>query len=100
MTKTGKVGTFGGMQIPAVTTFMKGYQAGVKYYNQVHGTAVAVLGWDDATQEGLFTGNFNSTDDGRSFAISLVRKARTSFSLSLDRRAWVRPPTAWKAASA
>ena len=72
MTKTGEVGTFGGMQIPAVTTFMKGYQAGVEYYNQVHGTAVAVLGWDDATQEGLFTGNFNSTDDGRSFAISLV----------------------------
>jgi len=74
MTKTGKVGTFGGMQIPAVTIYMKGYQAGVKYYNQVHGTAVAVLGWDDATQEGLFTGNFSSTDDGRSFATSLVQE--------------------------
>jgi len=74
MTKTGKVGTFGGMQIRAVTIDMKGYQAGVKYYNQVHGTAVAVLGWDDATQEGLFTGNFISTDDGRSFATSLVQE--------------------------
>jgi len=73
MTKTGKVGTFGGMQITGVTIFMKGYQAGVKYYNQVHGTSVAVLGWDDATQRGLFTGNFNSTDDGRSFATSLVQ---------------------------
>jgi basic membrane protein A len=74
MTKTGKVGTFGGLQMQQVTIFMKGYQAGVKYYNQVHGTSVAVLGWDDATQKGLFTGNFNSTDDGRSFAASLVQE--------------------------
>jgi basic membrane protein A len=74
MTKTGKVGTFGGVQIQAITIYMKGYQAGVKYYNQVHGTSVAVLGWDDATQKGLFTGNFDSTDDGRSFAASLVQE--------------------------
>jgi basic membrane protein A len=74
MTKTGKVGTFGGMQIQGVTIYMKGFQAGVKYHNQVHGTSVAVLGWDDATQKGLFTENFNSTDDGRSFAASLVQE--------------------------
>jgi basic membrane protein A len=74
MTKTGKVGTFGGMQFQGVTMFMKGYEAGVKYYNQVHGTAVAVLGWDDATQQGLFTGNFISTGNGRSFAAFLVQE--------------------------
>jgi basic membrane protein A len=74
VTKTGTVGTFGGIKIPTVTIFMKGYEAGVKYYNQVHGTTVKVLGWDEATQEGLFTGNFNSTDDGRSFATSLVQE--------------------------
>jgi basic membrane protein A len=74
MTKTGKVGTFGGIQIPTVTIFMKGFQAGVKYYNQKHGTSVEALGWDEATQQGLFTGNFNSTDDGRSFATSLVQE--------------------------
>ncbi|MFH1523540.1 MAG: BMP family ABC transporter substrate-binding protein [Chloroflexota bacterium] len=74
MTKTGKVGTFGGIQLPTVTIFMKGYQAGVKYYNEQMGTSVEVVGWDDATGEGLFTGNFNSTDDGRSFATSLVQE--------------------------
>ena len=74
MTKTGKVGTFGGIQIPTVTIFMKGFQAGVKYYNQKHNTTVEVLGWDDATQKGLFTGNFNSTDDGKSFATNLVQE--------------------------
>ena len=74
MTKTGKVGTFGGIKLPTVTIFMKGFEAGVKYYNQKHTTTVKVLGWDNATGEGLFTGNFNSTDDGRSFATSLVQE--------------------------
>jgi basic membrane protein A len=74
MTKTGKVGTFGGIQIPTVTIFMKGFQAGVKYYNQKNGTNVEALGWDDAAQKGLFTGNFTSTDDGKSFATSLVQE--------------------------
>jgi basic membrane protein A len=74
MTKTGKVGTFGGIQLPTVTIFMKGYEAGVKYYNEKHSTTVKVLGWDNASQTGLFTGNFNSTDDGKSFATSLVQE--------------------------
>jgi len=72
MTKTGKVGTFGGIKIPPVTIFMKGFEAGVKYYNQKHGTKVEVLGWDTAKDEGLFTGNFESTDDGRRFGESLM----------------------------
>lgn len=72
MTKTGKVGTFGGIKIPTVTIFMKGFEAGVKYYNQQHGTSVEVLGWDTAADDGLFTGNFESTDDGRRFAESLM----------------------------
>jgi len=71
-TKTGKVGTFGGMQIPTVTVFMDGFALGVKYYNEKHGTAVEVLGWDVAAQTGLFTGNFESTDDGRTMGTTLM----------------------------
>jgi basic membrane protein A len=74
MTKTGTVGTFGGIQIPTVTIFMKGFQAGVKYYNEKHSTTVAVLGWDDATQTGVFVGNFNSTDDGKNTATSMAQE--------------------------
>jgi basic membrane protein A len=74
MTKTGKVASFGGMKIPTVTIFMKGFEAGVKYYNQKNGTNVVALGWDDATQEGSFTGNFDSTDDGRTFGQSLQQE--------------------------
>jgi basic membrane protein A len=74
MTKTGKVGTFGGIKIPTVTIFMKGFEAGVKYYNQQKSKSVVVLGWDTAKDDGLFTGNFDSTDDGRSFAQNLMQE--------------------------
>jgi len=70
-TKTGKVGTFGGMKLPTVTIFMVGYEAGVKYYNAQKGTKVQVLGWDTAKDAGLFTNNFESAEDGRKAAESL-----------------------------
>ncbi len=70
MSETGKVGTFGGVNIPTVTIFMDGYLAGVNYHNEQNGTSVEVLGWDGT--EGLFTGNFESTDDGRAFGENLI----------------------------
>jgi basic membrane protein A len=74
MTKTGKVATYGGLPIPTVTIFMKGFEAGVKYYNAQKGTAVEVLGWSNATGEGTFTNNFESTDDGRRLAESFMQE--------------------------
>jgi len=73
-TQTGKVATFGGINIPPVTIFMTGFEAGVAHYNQSMGTAVEVLGWNTAANEGSFTGNFESLDDGRSFAESFVQE--------------------------
>jgi basic membrane protein A len=72
VSQTGKVGTFGGIQIPTVTVFMDGFALGVDYYNQQKGTNVEVLGWDPAAQTGLFTGNFESLDDGRALGESLM----------------------------
>jgi basic membrane protein A and related proteins len=71
-TQTGVVGTFGGMQLPTVTIFMDGLAMGVQYYNEEKGTNVEVVGWDPATQTGLFTGNFESLDDGRTMAETLM----------------------------
>jgi basic membrane protein A len=73
-TKTGKVATFGGIQLPTVTIFMKGFEAGVNHYNQGMGTSVEVLGWSTADDAGSFTGNFESLDDGRSFAEAFVQE--------------------------
>ncbi|MFL7813147.1 MAG: BMP family protein, partial [Anaerolineales bacterium] len=72
MTETGVVATFGGINIPPVTAFMDGFVLGVQYYNEVKGTDVQVLGWDVAAQDGLFVGNFESTDDGRTLGESLL----------------------------
>ena len=71
-TQTGVVGTFGGVNIPPVTDFMEGFAQGVAYYNGEKGTDVTVLGWDSEAQDGLFTGNFESLEDGRSFAENLA----------------------------
>jgi basic membrane protein A and related proteins len=71
-THTGKVGTFGGINIPPVTDFMDGYALGVDYYNQKNGTSVEVLGWDTAAHDGLFTGDFDDQDKGRQFAENLM----------------------------
>ncbi|HSV85272.1 MAG TPA: BMP family ABC transporter substrate-binding protein [Levilinea sp.] len=72
MTQTGVIGTFGGIPIPPVTIFMDGFYLGAMHYNAVKGTDVRVLGWNPETQEGLFVGNFESTDDGRIQAESLM----------------------------
>ena len=68
MSESGVVCTFGGLNIPPVTDFMVGFQNGVEYYNAQKGAEVALLGWDNAEKDGAFTGNFESTDDGRRFA--------------------------------
>ncbi|MBL6982782.1 MAG: BMP family ABC transporter substrate-binding protein, partial [Anaerolineales bacterium] len=65
MTQTGVVATYGGIQIPPVEVFMDGFVLGVEAYNAAHGTEVQTLGWDPAARNGLFVGNFESTDDGR-----------------------------------
>jgi basic membrane protein A len=72
VTKTGKIGTFGGMQVPPVTVFMDGFYYGAQYYNTVHGTNVQVLGWNPDEGFGLFTGNFESLEDGRSLGEQLM----------------------------
>ena len=72
VTETGVVGTFGGINIPPVTIFMNGFVRGVNHYNAEKGTEVVVLGWDVEAQDGLFTQNFESLDDGRTFAQTLI----------------------------
>ncbi|MHC1785214.1 MAG: BMP family protein [Anaerolineaceae bacterium] len=73
MTKTGKVGTFGGLPIPTVTIFMEGFAKGVSYYNAQKGTTVAVLGYDLANPDkGLFTNSFDDQNAGKEMGVSLM----------------------------
>lgn len=72
VTKTGKVGTFGGMQVPPVTAFMDGFARGVQYYNIRQSTNVVTLGWDPDAQTGLFIGSWTDALLGREAADQLL----------------------------
>jgi len=72
VTRTGRVATWGGWQFDPITDFMDGFALGAAYYNQEHGTAVDVLGWDPETREGLFADTFTDTEVGRRMAEELL----------------------------
>ncbi|MFZ5854310.1 MAG: BMP family lipoprotein [Chloroflexota bacterium] len=74
MSKTGIVGTYGGINIPPVTQFMDGYAAGINYYNKQKGTKVKLLGWDPVKKQGSFTGDFSDTAKGRQQAEGFIQE--------------------------
>jgi basic membrane protein A and related proteins len=72
ISKSGAVGTFGGEELPTVTIYMDGFWDGVQYYNQQHHTKVKVLGWNERTHTGLFTGNLTDQGAGQADAQTLI----------------------------
>lgn len=72
VSKTGTVGTFGGVKLPTVTIFMDGFYDGVQAYNKAKGKNVAVVGWDKAAQDGSFTGDFEKQDTGKQVTKNLL----------------------------
>ena len=74
MSKTGKVATFGGMQLPTVTIYMDGFWDGVQYYNSKHKTNVQVLGWNEQTQKGSFTGDFTNQTKGQTTTQTFIQE--------------------------
>jgi basic membrane protein A and related proteins len=55
-----------------VTIYMDGYWDGVQYYNKQHHTNVQVLGWDELTQKGSFTGNFTNETTGETLTQTFI----------------------------
>ncbi|HEX5302475.1 MAG TPA: BMP family ABC transporter substrate-binding protein [Streptosporangiaceae bacterium] len=72
MTKTNKVATFGGQKLPTVTIYMDGFYDGVQYYNKKHNKNVQVLGWNEKTQNGSFTGDFTNQTKGQSVTQTFI----------------------------
>ena len=72
MSQTGTLGTFGGINIPTVTIFMSGLEAGMNYYNEQKGGNVDLIGWDSEAQDGTFTGDFENVDKGRQVSEALI----------------------------
>jgi basic membrane protein A len=75
MTKTGKVATFGGLNIPPVTIYMDGFWEGVQYYNTTKKKNVQVLGWNEKNQKGgTFAQSFTDQNKGRSISAAFVQQ--------------------------
>ena len=72
MSKTGAVATFGGQKLPTVTIYMDGYWDGVQYYNSQNHKHVKVLGWNEQTQNGSFTGNFTNQTSGQTLTQTFI----------------------------
>jgi basic membrane protein A len=75
--RTGIMGTFGGINIGApVTDFMDGFIAGANYWNEEQGADVRVLGGRDPNDPttGSFTGNFDSTDDAKNLTLGMLQE--------------------------
>ena len=69
------VGTYGGVQIPAVTDFMDGFYFGAMAYAADSGADVTVVGWDAVNQTGSFTGNFNANSgESKAIAATLINE--------------------------
>ena len=62
------VGTYGGLDIPAVTDFMVGFYNGAKYYEVESGTPITVVGYDPAAGTGDFVGDFANTGAAKSIS--------------------------------
>lgn len=71
-TKTGVVGTYGGMAFPSVTVFMDGFADGIAHYNEVNGTDVKLIGWDKEAQDGLFVGSFDDQNAAKTLTDGLL----------------------------
>jgi basic membrane protein A len=70
--KSGSVGTYGGLKIPPVTIFMDGFADGVAHYNTVKSKNVKVIGWDKAAQNGTFAESFIDQNKGKTITQTLV----------------------------
>jgi basic membrane protein A len=80
MSTSGKVGTFGGQDIPPVTIYMDGWVAGVRYFDQKNHKDVVALGWKpqagraagSLNGSGLFTNDFTNQGLGKTDAQTLI----------------------------
>ena len=66
------VGTYGGVQIPAVTDFMDGFYYGAMAWGMENGVEVTVVGWDPVAMTGDFIGDF-VPNSGTSKAIAAAQ---------------------------
>jgi basic membrane protein A len=75
LSKSGKVATFGGLNIPPVTIYMDGFWEGVQYYNKQKTKNVQVLGWNETNQKGgTFAQSFTDQNKGKQISQTFIQQ--------------------------
>jgi basic membrane protein A len=75
MSKTGKVATWGGVDIPPVTIYMDGFWEGVQYFNKQNHKSVQVLGWTEKNQKGgVFSNSFTDQNKGKQISQTFINQ--------------------------
>jgi basic membrane protein A and related proteins len=75
MSKSGKVATWGGLNIPPVTIYMDGFYEGVKYFNSQKHKNVQVLGWDETKpKSGTFSQSFTDQNKGKQISQTFIQQ--------------------------
>jgi len=75
MSKSGKVATWGGLNIPPVTIYMDGFWEGVNYYNTQNKKNVKVLGWNEKNQKGgTFSQSFTDQNKGKQISQTFIQQ--------------------------
>ena len=73
LSKTGKVGTWGGIDVGTpVTAYMDGFKQGAEYFGKQKSKPIKVLGWNG--QKGAFAQSFTDTGKGAATTQGLVRQ--------------------------
>jgi basic membrane protein A len=72
MTKTGKIATFGGENLPTERTVMDGFLAGARAYKQDNNAAIRVFGWNGT--RGVFIGDSDSKRKSRVATKRMIAK--------------------------
>jgi basic membrane protein A and related proteins len=70
--KSGIVGTFGGLNIPTVSIFMEGFRQGIEKYNTDNNANVKLLGWNG--KDGSFLNTFDDKSKGQSVAEGMIQQ--------------------------
>lgn len=74
ISKTGVVGTYGGVSFAPVRNSMDGFVMGVQLYEQESHRPITILGWDPKTQHGLFVEDFYSVRVAKRITDQMIAK--------------------------
>jgi len=72
--ETGTVGTFGGVKITPVESYMDGFARGAEYYAEQTGENIQVLGWDTDRRDGTFIGDFTDQEKAKQIARAMMQQ--------------------------